>query len=174
MYGQTTSGKTYTMLGDSHTRGLISFSLADICQRIVDTDSSLTISYLEIYNEQINDLLSPGSVNLKIADEQVLGAQSIPINSFEQAMKLLEMGEEQRSYSEKKYHDHSSRSHTIFQIRRLNGRSKAVLNLVDLAGSERLSDEETNEETGYINKSLFVLSTVIHRLASGKKKYPAY
>ena len=45
------------------------------------------------------------------------------------------MGEEQRSYSEKKYHDHSSRSHTIFQIKRVQGKSKAVLNLVDLAGS---------------------------------------
>lgn len=90
-------------------------------------------------------MLNPGSVNLKIADDQVLGAQLIAIDSFEQAMELLQMGEEQRSYSEKKYHDHSSRSHTIFQIRKQNGRHKSVLNLVDLAGSERLSEEETNE-----------------------------
>jgi len=48
---------------------------------------------------------------------------------------------------------------------------KAVLNLVDLAGSERLSDEDSNEETAYINKSLFVLSNVIHKLANPKKKY---
>ncbi len=48
---------------------------------------------------------------------------------------------------------------------------KAVLNLVDLSGSERLSDEESNEETGYINKSLFTLSNVIHKLANSKKKY---
>jgi hypothetical protein len=45
-----------------------------------------------------------------------------------------------RSYSEKKYHDHSSRSHTIFQIKQITNKSKAVLNLVDLAGSERLND----------------------------------
>lgn len=48
---------------------------------------------------------------------------------------------------------------------------KAVLNLVDLSGSERLSEEDGNEETGYINKSLFVLSNVIHKLSLPKKKY---
>ena len=48
-------------------------------------------------------------------------------------------------------------------------RTKAVLNLVDLSGSERLSEEESNEETGYINKSLFTLSNVIHKLANSKK-----
>jgi len=47
---------------------------------------------------------------------------------------------------------------------------KAVLNLVDLSGSERISDEDANEETGYINKSLFVLSNVIHKLSSKGKK----
>lgn len=46
-----------------------------------------------------------------------------------------------------------------------------MLNLVDLSGSERLSDEDSNEETGYINKSLFTLSNVIHKLASCKKRY---
>jgi hypothetical protein len=49
-------------------------------------------------------------------------------------------------------------------------KTKAVLNLVDLSGSERLSDEDSNEETGYINKSLFTLSNVIHKLANSKKK----
>ncbi len=48
---------------------------------------------------------------------------------------------------------------------------RAVLNLVDLSGSERLSDEDSNEETGYINKSLFTLSNVIHKLATCKKRY---
>lgn len=50
MYGQTTSGKTFTMLGDEHTRGLISYSLGDICSQVLPTDSDLNISYLEIYN----------------------------------------------------------------------------------------------------------------------------
>jgi hypothetical protein len=49
-------------------------------------------------------------------------------------------------------------------------RARSVLNLVDLSGSERLADEENSEETAYINKSLFVLSNVIHKLANPKKK----
>ncbi len=53
-----------------------------------------------------------------------------------------------------------------------NDKVKAILNLVDLAGSERLTDEDSNEETGYINKSLFILSNVINKLATSKKKYP--
>ncbi len=53
-----------------------------------------------------------------------------------------------------------------------NEKVKAILNLVDLAGSERLTDEDSNEETGYINKSLFILSNVINKLATSKKKYP--
>ena len=76
MYGQTTSGKTFTMLGDQHVNGLIIYSLKDICQSLLDQDDvRLCISYLEIYNEQINDLLSPGSTNLKIIDDKVHGAK---------------------------------------------------------------------------------------------------
>ena len=67
MYGQTTSGKTYTMLGNQQTEGLILLSLRDIFSR-KDSKSTVNISYLEIYNEQINDLLKEGSVNLKIVD----------------------------------------------------------------------------------------------------------
>ena len=81
------------MLGDEHTRGVISYSLGDICQQVLPTESDLSISYLEIYNEQINDLLNPGAVNLKISDDQVIGAMSIPVDSFSQAMELLELGE---------------------------------------------------------------------------------
>jgi centromeric protein E len=67
MYGQTTSGKTYTMLGNQKTEGLILFSLKDIFDKVGE-HVGLNISYLEIYNEQINDLLHEGSVNLKIID----------------------------------------------------------------------------------------------------------
>lgn len=67
MYGQTTTGKTYTMLGNQHTEGLIIYSLREIFSQ-KDIQGSIFISYLEIYNEQINDLLKEGSVNLKIVD----------------------------------------------------------------------------------------------------------
>ena len=120
MYGQTTSGKTYTMLGDTHCEGLIIYSLKDIFRKFpkanLTNKNRITISYLEIYNEQINDLLSPGSVNLKIQEDTVQGLKQCEAQCFEETRELLMKGEEQRSYKEKSMHDHSSRSHTIFQI----------------------------------------------------------
>lgn len=71
---------------------------------------------MEIYNEQINDLLNPGSVNLKIQEDTVQGLKQCEAASFQEAELFLQKGEEQRSYKEKSIHDHSSRSHTIFQI----------------------------------------------------------
>jgi hypothetical protein len=115
MYGQTTSGKTYTMLGDAHHDGLIIYSLRDIFARKHPGDT-ISISYLEIYNEQINDLLQPSALNLKIVDEHVQGLSHCPVTHIDQALQLLNEGECQRAYAEKKCHDHSSRSHTIFQV----------------------------------------------------------
>lgn len=77
MYGQTTSGKTYTMLGNANYEGLITFSLKDIflkfSKKYTSKSYKIAISYLEIYNEQINDLLNPGSINLKIIEDTVQG-----------------------------------------------------------------------------------------------------
>jgi centromeric protein E len=81
MYGQTTSGKTYTMLGNETTEGLILYSLKHIFGK-VPPQTSLKISYLEIYNEQINDLLKEGSVNLKIVDESVMGLSQCPVSNI--------------------------------------------------------------------------------------------
>jgi centromeric protein E len=92
----------------------------------------------------------------------------------------MRYGEEHRSYKETNVHEHSSRSHTIFRVY-IEKREKldpdtclfSTLNLVDLAGSERLSEIEIRPdvqgETGFINKSLFILSNVINKLASNTK-----
>ena len=88
MYGQTTSGKTYTMLGDQQTEGLILLSLRDIFNK-KDENTTINISYLEIYNEQINDLLKQGSVNLKIVDQNVQGLSQCPVSNIEEAFDLL-------------------------------------------------------------------------------------
>ena len=101
------------------------------------------------------------------------------IVSFDQGIILMKYGEEHRSYKETSYHDHSSRSHTIFQIyiqsSSIGNPSCAkysTLNLVDLAGSERLNEldlrSETLGEAGHINKSLFVLAHVVNKLAEAK------
>jgi centromeric protein E len=92
----------------------------------------------------------------------------------------MNYGEEHRSYRETNIHEHSSRSHTIFKVfieskRNSDGISKfSCLNLIDLAGSERLNEFEMRgqsqmEETGHINKSLFILANVVNKLAEGKK-----
>lgn len=97
----------------------------------------------------------------------------------------MNYGEEHRIYKETSIHEHSSRSHTIFRLyiescpKNKNGPKKySTLNLVDLAGSERLNEfdckTDTLGETGYINKSLFILSNVINKLAEGKSGHIPY
>jgi len=197
MYGQTTSGKTYTMLGTPESPGVLPCSIRDVFQNIakdLDHEYSVWVSYLEIYNEQINDLLVPGSTNLKIKEDPkqgvtVQGLKQQQVWSFDQVIILMNYGEEHRSYRETSIHEHSSRSHTIFKIflesvskssRPSDGRLKfGCLNLVDLAGSERLGEFETRApdqlgETGHINKSLFVLANVINKLAEGRSQHIPY
>lgn len=75
VYGQTTSGKTYSMLGTSSSLGLLPCALQDVFQTIEEDNEysyKVWISYLEIYNENINDLLIPGATNLKIKEDGVV------------------------------------------------------------------------------------------------------
>jgi len=76
MYGQTTSGKTYTMLGTQEVPGILPCAVRDIFTGIKNDPEhnyTVSVSYLEIYNEQINDLLAPSSQNLKIKDDPKFG-----------------------------------------------------------------------------------------------------
>jgi centromeric protein E len=197
MYGQTTSGKTYTMLGCPEAPGVLPCALRDIFHFINASNAQnsensfrIWISYLEIYNEVINDLLVSGNANLKIKEDAtdgvaVQGLKKQEVWSFDQAIILMNYGEQHRSYKETTLHEHSSRSHTIFKIYIQNQGPTAqqsketgmcvrysCLNLVDLAGSERLNEfdlkVDTLGETAHINKSLFVLANVINKLAEGK------
>ena len=96
----------------------------------------------------------------------------------------MNYGEEHRVYKETSIHEHSSRSHTIYRLyiescpKNHGPKRYSMLNLVDLAGSERLNEfdgkTDTLGETGYINKSLFVLSNVINKLAEGKPGHIPY
>ena len=111
------------------------------------------------------------------------------VYSFDQAIILLNFGEEHRVYKETSIHEHSSRSHTIYRLyieawpkTHPMHKKYSMLNLVDLAGSERLNEFDCKPstgdhnlgETGYINKSLFVLSNVINKLAEGKSAHIPY
>ena len=202
MYGQTTSGKTYTMLGSPNNPGILPCTLRDIFLKInkitkenKNINYKVYCSYIEIYNENIHDLLTDSNF-LKLIDDKkygiiVAGAKKVRIDNFETGIGIKDFGEENRKYRETLFNEYSSRSHSIFQIfiesfeltedGELGKNNYSCLNLIDLAGSERINEYETKNittgETGYINKSLFVLANVINKLVEvqqGKKTYIPY
>ena len=202
MYGQTTSGKTFTMLGSPSNPGVLPCVLRDIFLKMkkIKKDNNkiefkVYCSYIEIYNENIHDLLTDSNY-LKLIDDKkygvvVAGAKKVKIDDFETGIAIKNFGEENRKYRETLFNEYSSRSHCIFQIFIESFEIKdegenvinkfSCLNLIDLAGSERINEYEskniTTGETGYINKSLFVLAHVINKLAennTGKKIHIPY
>ena len=202
MYGQTTSGKTYTMLGSPNNPGILPCVLRDIFLKIKkikqnndNIEFKVYCSYIEIYNENIHDLLTDSNF-LKLIDDKkygviVAGAKKVIIDNFETGIEIKNFGEENRKYRETLFNEYSSRSHCIFQIfiesfeikeeNDITTNKYSCLNLIDLAGSERINEYESKNvitgETGYINKSLFVLAHVINKLAEnnqGKKIHIPY
>ena len=151
-YGQTGSGKTYTMIGTPQSPGIIVLALNDIFRdftsqrRHASKRFLIRCSFLEIYNETINDLLDPAKKNLKLQDTgtdiNVVGLTCSQVTSVDDALTLMEDGLKGRATGSTKMNDHSSRSHSIFTIyiETLDSKSGSVkqaqLNLVDLAGSE--------------------------------------
>ena len=184
MYGQTTSGKTYTMLGSPNNPGILPCVLRDIFLKIKkikqnndNIEFKVYCSYIEIYNENIHDLLTDSNF-LKLIDDKkygviVAGAKKVIIDNFETGIEIKNFGEENRKYRETLFNEYSSNDITTSKY--------SCLNLIDLAGSERINEYEsknvTTGETGYINKSLFVLAHVINKLAEnnqGKKIHIPY
>ena len=122
-YGQTASGKTHTMKGDPSQPGLLSLAMqhvfAAIERRMCDK-WLLRVSYIEIYNERIRDLLEPSNDNLAIHVTKDKGAHVAPreevVRSVDECVALLEEGEKHRHYGCTQMNDFSSRSHTIFRL----------------------------------------------------------
>ncbi|XP_076839139.1 centromere-associated protein E isoform X2 [Brachyhypopomus gauderio] len=197
-YGQTSSGKTFTMMGSDLTPGVIPLAMTDVFQTINNCPKKeflLRVSYMEIYNETVTDLLcdswkrKPLEIregnykNVYVADltEEL-------VTSPEQALAWIRKGEKNRHYGKTKMNQRSSRSHTIFRmILESRERSDPVsgenadgaiivshLNLVDLAGAERASQtgaEGTRFKEGCnINRSLFTLGQVIKKLSDESQK----
>ncbi|XP_035881710.1 centromere-associated protein E isoform X5 [Phyllostomus discolor] len=192
-YGQTASGKTYTMMGSEDYLGVIPRAIHDIFQKIEkfpDREFLLRVSYMEIYNETITDLLCDTrkmkpliiredfNRNVYVSDltEEV-------VYTSEMALKWITKGEKNRHYGITKMNQRSSRSHTIFRMI-LESREKGEpsncegsvkvshLNLVDLAGSERAAQTGAEgmrlKEGCNINRSLFILGQVIKKLSDGQ------
>ncbi|XP_046556912.1 LOW QUALITY PROTEIN: kinesin-like protein KIN-7O [Haliotis rubra] len=190
-YGQSGSGKTYTISGSKVQAGVIELGideLFDIINKSTNKEFLLRISYMEIYTEKIYDLFDDIEKTLKIQEDtdhqiSVVGLNEQIVNSKEQVMQWIVRGETRRKFAETKANDRSSRSHVILRIiieSRLKGDVDAVmvshLNFVDLAGSEKAADNsgERFKEGCAINRSLFTLSQVISKLSEGDSSYIGY
>ncbi|KAG7022268.1 Kinesin-like protein KIN-7D, mitochondrial [Cucurbita argyrosperma subsp. argyrosperma] len=191
-YGVTSSGKTHTMHGDQNSPGIIPLAIKDVFSIIQDTPGReflLRVSYLEIYNEVINDLLDPTAQNLRVREDAqgtyVEGIKEEVVLSPGHALSFIAAGEEHRHVGSNNFNLFSSRSHTIFTLMiessahgdEYDGVIFSQLNLIDLAGSESSKTETTGlrrKEGAYINKSLLTLGTVIGKLSEGKASHVPY
>ncbi|XP_061825181.1 uncharacterized protein stard9 isoform X2 [Nerophis lumbriciformis] len=193
-YGQTGSGKTYTMMGTQDSTGLT----PRICQGLFrsqdplpdgQNSSRVEISFLEIYNERVRDLLGGGEqkkrTSLRVREHPDKGpyvqdlSQHV-VSDSKQAVELLEAGIANRMTAATHNHHASSRSHAIFTVQYTqatledNRPSETVsrINLVDLAGSERADASSCRDrltEGANINKSLVTLGIVISALAQNSQ-----
>ncbi|XP_038887849.1 kinesin-like protein KIN-7D, mitochondrial [Benincasa hispida] len=191
-YGVTSSGKTHTMHGDQNSPGIIPLAIKDVFSIIQDTPGReflLRVSYLEIYNEVINDLLDPTGQNLRVREDAqgtyVEGIKEEVVLSPGHALSFIAAGEEHRHVGSNNFNLFSSRSHTIFTLMiessargdEYDGVIFSQLNLIDLAGSESSKTKTTGlrrKEGAYINKSLLTLGTVIGKLSEGKASHVPY
>uniref|UniRef100_A0A182RSQ1 Kinesin motor domain-containing protein n=1 Tax=Anopheles funestus TaxID=62324 RepID=A0A182RSQ1_ANOFN len=206
-YGQTGTGKTFTMVGeeepelsaaweDDTQTGIIPRAVNHLFDelRMTELEFSMRISYLELYNEELCDLLSTDdTVKIRIFDDVqkkgsviVQGLEEIPVHSKDDVYKLLAKGQERRKTASTLMNAQSSRSHTIFSIIvhiKENGNDGeemlkiGKLNLVDLAGSENISKAGNEKgirtrEAVNINQSLLTLGRVITALVEKTPHIP--
>lgn len=190
-YGQTGSGKTHTMSGEG---GVIPETLQLIfqqTQQLRDKGWDYVISgqFIEIYNENLNDLLGSASDmdskkleirhDMKSETTSILGIEPVLLSDIEFVNRLLRKSDKNRMVAATKANERSSRSHSVFIVS-LKGQNHVTgescdgrLNLIDLAGSERLNHSGATgdrlRETQNINKSLACLGDVIHALGTAKE-----
>ncbi|XP_029470587.1 kinesin-like protein KIF3B isoform X3 [Rhinatrema bivittatum] len=198
-YGQTGTGKTYTMEGlrsDPEKRGVIPNSFEHIFTHISRSQNQqylVRASYLEIYQEEIRDLLSKDQTKrLELKERPDTGVYVKDLSSFvtksvKEIEHVMNVGNQNRSVGATNMNEHSSRSHAIFMITiecselGLDGENHirvGKLNLVDLAGSERQAKTgaqgERLKEATKINLSLSALGNVISALVDGKSTHIPY
>ncbi|XP_069814062.1 kinesin-like protein KIF13A isoform X4 [Dendropsophus ebraccatus] len=204
-YGQTGSGKSFSMMGTADQPGLIPRLCCALFLRAAEEENDsqtfkVEVSYMEIYNEKVRDLLDPkGSrQSLKVREHKVLGPyvdglSQLAVAKFEDIESLMSEGNKSRTVAATNMNEESSRSHAVFNIILTqtlfdhqsgnSGERVSKVSLVDLAGSERVSKTgaagERLKEGSNINKSLSTLGLVISSLADqaagkGKNKFVPY
>ncbi|KAI3326108.1 kinesin heavy chain [Xylariaceae sp. AK1471] len=198
-YGQTGSGKSYSMMGYGKEHGIIPKICQDMFERIgqlqqdKNTRCTVEVSYLEIYNERVRDLLNPATKgNLKVREHPSTGPYvedlaKLVVGSFQEIENLMDEGNKARTVAATNMNETSSRSHAVFTLiltqksfdtdTKMELEKQAKISLVDLAGSERATSTGATgarlKEGAEINRSLSTLGRVIAALAdlsTGKKK----
>ena len=199
-YGMTGTGKTFSMLGkynygkeqdSNENRGIIPRSLEKIFEHSTedqDHDYSISVGFIQIYMEMIQDLLNPDNKLIKIREIPGKGVfvdntTWIPVKNVTQAMKTFKFGEQSRATAFTNLNAHSSRSHAVLLVkiekRKSNAKSSdrsltfSTLFLVDLAGSERVKKSKATagrlDEAKKINFSLSCLGNCIQALSEKRK-----
>ena len=210
-YGQTCTGKTYTIQGEEKNEGIVpraSQELFDIIQNLLKkknnvnqkkhknfedknniyyTKYKITITIIEIYNEQVYNLLEESTPNLNLYEDSngnliIPDLSPININSFEEAKKLFKLAEKFRRTASTEFNERSSRSHCLytFHLKLTDSEDKITrsnLHIIDLAGSERISkgqniNEKIKKEAISINLSLHSLSNVLYSIANKSNHIP--
>ncbi|XP_001354313.2 kinesin-like protein KIF18A [Drosophila pseudoobscura] len=189
VYGATGAGKTFTMLGSEATPGITFLTMRDLFEKIqAQSDArkfDVGVSYLEVYNEHVMNLLTK-SGPLKLREDSngvvVSGLRLTPIYSAEELLRMLALGNGHRTQHPTDANAESSRSHAIFQVhiritdRKTDTKRTVKLSMIDLAGSERAASTKgigvRFKEGASINKSLLALGNCINKLADGLKHIP--
>lgn len=193
-YGATGCGKTHTITGTAQQPGIIFLTMQELFERIDERSSEkateVSLSYLEIYNETIRDLLVPGGTKggLMLREDtnqsvSVAGLSSHHPQNVQQVMDLIMRGNECRTMSPTEANATSSRSHAVLQINVAQKdrnadvnepHTMATLSIIDLAGSERASATKNRGERLFeganINKSLLALGSCINALCDPRKR----
>ena len=194
-YGQSGSGKTYTMYGpdiyDDVYKGIIPRIVEDIFNYVEKADDNIDfqfkLSVLEIYKEVMYDLLTQQSADIKIQENPetgmvIEGLSEVYLSSIDEFFEYVDLSQSNRKVAETKLNHNSSRSHCILilevtqSFKKEKLIKKGTLNLVDLAGSEKVSKTGavglTLEEAKKINLSLSTLGNVIHALTHKSEHIP--
>ncbi|CAD8194063.1 unnamed protein product [Paramecium octaurelia] len=191
MYGQTSSGKTYTMIGDQHQPGIIKRTINDLFDAIdsspTECEFRIKISIVEVYKEKVKDLLDINKQDLKIREIANQGfyiqyVTQLWVSDKEEIYNALQKSLVNRQVGYTNLNDMSSRSHLLFQMtvtmnNEIEGTSyTGQLIMADLAGSENASKAGTTgialQEGSFINRSLLTLSNVINGLSEKQQHVP--
>ncbi|KAL0566226.1 hypothetical protein V5O48_015791 [Marasmius crinis-equi] len=191
-YGQTGSGKSYSMMGYGPDKGIIPLTCSELFTRVEarkaqdpNINFTVEVSYIEIYNEKVRDLLNPKNTgNLRVREHPSLGPyvedlSKLVVSSYDEMMTLMDEGNKARTVAATNMNETSSRSHAVFTLlltmkrhdvdTNLDTEKVSRINLIDLAGSERANSTGATgqrlKEGANINKSLTTLGKVISSLA---------